>query len=355
MECYIVYDGFAIKTKNGYTIFQLGGLNDAEVYERDCFGKERTRFARGWSFWAPTNHVDVMDSPADDVLAATRKMTDKRGYHWSYRTSGNLVDDAGLLRWVKNCIKNAVTFEGLLRANDLPYLELSLIENISPNPANHWLCSRKCLERRVYTEKEFSQWVKDAKAILATAADMYTAVYGLPVDGFNHPYKAAIVSPNDKFLIKAGNNYLTGYELDYGDDGKPYLAACSWGPSEFVKSGRRDPEQFSFVEAEKLQGLYAAFMRGMKISDRRGVKIVSAKTLDAAKALDARRVYVVQYPDGWYATKKAACPCDGTMYINKARHFTEKEAETFVENAPKVYGLLSIKLDTARESAGTNA
>lgn len=184
MSYSIMYDRQVIKTPTGYTFAILCGDNN--VYETD------RRRARDWSCW-------VLNKTEAELDTFFKSMTG-RTYQEHFKCNGKWVDDAGLIRWYKNGVKNAKTVEEFMAL----YCSIRCYVAIWDGDQR----SEK-LDRYVHSTDEFLQWISEVEALQknATTEHIYPATSFGTREALRLPRKMPKL--RGRVYVKYKSKYLT--------------------------------------------------------------------------------------------------------------------------------------------------
>ncbi|MBQ3009818.1 MAG: hypothetical protein IJA20_02470 [Methanocorpusculum sp.] len=107
MSYTIEYNRQFLRSERGITPVWLSGSNN--VWEPRPYGRERR--CREWNCF-----MNLLGAPEAEIMEAVQNMCGGP-YQEHWKSNGRWVDDAGLIRWAKNGIRDACTVEELLSRN----------------------------------------------------------------------------------------------------------------------------------------------------------------------------------------------------------------------------------------------
>lgn len=249
MSYTIMYDRQFIRSAKGFTPAILAGSNN--VWGGMWSSNRR---ARSWSVFG--NKLAQTDQ---ELLSMAESMTGSP-YQEHWMQNGKWVDDAGLICWMINGIKNAATMEEIIAVN--PFQSVNCKLHIWES-TTLWPEELPC---RVKTNEEFDLWVEQANARIAELNDKKNVTI-YPIVEFS--FEDKIYHPKNKpmpaqVLVKQGKRYLV--EVGYRDNGVVY--STHWSVNV------KDANVFSASEATALLK-----MQGQRILGR--IKFVNASLKDA--------------------------------------------------------------------------
>lgn len=296
MSYSIMYDRQFIKSSQGITPCVLAGDNNVWTGS----GKYERR-ARDWSVIG--NQLAMSEK---ELLALAESWTGGQ-YQEHWMQNGKWVDDAGLMRWMKNGIKNAATIEEIISVNRFHSINCFL---------SVWTKEDHKIELDVYAKDntEFDAWIEQANSRIAELKSQKNSVF--PVvriksefsnNKLQHPKPADAITP-ETVILKRGQLYLESFERN--KDGK--IRTASW--SHYIKEALELPYN------EAIAYMKEGFEWGNKT-----VKIVDAATKQLpynavikiigesynghfVRKITARKISFSTTPDGamHYRDKKAA-------------------------------------------------
>ena len=288
MSYTIEYDKIFLKSGAGYTPLWLAG--DSNCYEGS--GRNQRR-VRDWSVFM--SQLGVTEEKLMERIQPL--LGGPYQEHWQRR--GKWVDDKGLVTWVKNGCKNAVSIEQLIEANRFGAIKCCVMESYMKMSSFSY----------IHTTDELDDWIKAAKEEIAAGKDFYPRItlnYGEPVRHLSKP--------------KAQD------ELVVVKDGKYFVSERSPGSISTSKN-RREAMIFSVDDAKEI------------LRDFPKCKIVSASVLDApcniiVEVDDGSGIpnYLVGFP-GPYKVRYTASIKGAKRYSTKAA--AEKAAQTAKRRYPE--------------------
>lgn len=202
----ILFNWQFLRSKEGLTPVVLSGANNVSITKRAKNGRLFEVSEREW--WCLFNLIGVTDEEFFDKI---RSMTGKTYQeHWKY--GGKWVDDAGLLRWANNAVKNAASIEDVLLLNRPVYLYAEAHINIWPKEGEDgW--SRNVLRETIRTTEELDDWIRRARDIIAKAKEEKRAVY--PIIRYSkEKFLKAKALPDELFLLRGRNQYVQNITVD---------------------------------------------------------------------------------------------------------------------------------------------
>lgn len=202
----IMYNWQFLRSKEGLTPVVLSGSNNVTVTKRARNGRLYESGERDW--WCLFNLIGVTD---EEFLDKIRSMTGKTYQeHWKY--AGKWVDDAGLLRWANNAVKNAASIEDVLLLNRPAYLYAEANIIIWPKEGEDgW--SRNVLRETIHTTEELDDWIRQAREIITKAKEEKRAVY--PIIRYSkEKFLKAKSLPDEIFLQRGKNQYVQDITVD---------------------------------------------------------------------------------------------------------------------------------------------
>lgn len=202
----IMYNWQFLRSKEGLTPVVLTGSNNVTVTKRARNGRLYESGERDW--WCLFNLIGVSD---EEFLDKIRSMTGKMYQeHWKY--SGKWVDDAGLLRWANNAVKNAASIEDVLLLNRPVYLYAEAYINIWPKEGEDgW--SKKILQETIRTTEELDAWIRQAREVIAKAKEEKRDAY--PIIRYSkEKFLKVKTLPNELFLLRGRNQYVRDITVD---------------------------------------------------------------------------------------------------------------------------------------------
>lgn len=288
MSYTIEYDKIFLKSASGFTPLWLVGDNNC--YEG--IGRNQRR-ARDWSVF-----MSLIGVSEDDLMEAIQPMIGgSYQEHWQRR--GKWVDDKGLVSWVKNGCKNAVTIEELIEVNRFVAIKCCVMESYMKMLSSCY----------IHSTAELDNWIKEAKERIAADKNCYPLIilnYGEPV---RHPSKLKV--QDELVVVKYGQSFV-----------------CKWSPGSISTCRERKKAMiFSLEDAKTV------------LRDFPKCKIVSASVLDApcniiVEVDDSTGIphYLVGFP-GPYKVRYTASINGAKRYSTKAA--AEKAAQTAKRRYPK--------------------
>ncbi|WP_281692295.1 hypothetical protein [Agathobaculum desmolans] len=295
MSYTIEYDRQFIKSRHGITPCWLAGDNNVTEIRG---GYERR--ARDWSVF-----YNLLGVTEEEIMAAVQSSLGGYGEHW--RKGGKWVDDAGLIRWIKNGCKHAAALEDILALNHFS----AVFCYVSVWGENQ---SRE-LERYVSNTAEFDRWIVEAKALIKAKRDEGREAFPIVKWGeepLRHPDPT--LTDETKVLIRLGKSYLSE---------RPSDAGSSWS---------RDIRKSFVFTAKEAKEIIAANRFGW----------LAESTIVSAKRLEEPYNVVIRVSDALrecgYVFQKTATRIRLTNTAKNARHFAnERAAEKAIKKYQKEY------------------
>ena len=161
------------------------------------------------------------------------------GYQEHWMRGGKWVDDAGLIRWVKNNSRNAYLLEDVLAENHLRSV------NCYVSVWGAGYSYRREAEAICSTTRELDDWIRLSQKVIAdrkTAGEQAFPAIDFPRENIRRPRKCMLPDAS-KVLLKHGNGYLQDCQKD----------AVSWTRS--IKNAR----VFTREEADAILDTCSAF------------------------------------------------------------------------------------------------
>lgn len=198
-----LYDKQFIRSDKGITPAVMVGDNNVWTGN----GKYQRR-ARDWSVLG--NNITV----SEEQLLALAKSWTGGAYQEHWKQNGKWIDDAGLMRWMKNSIKSAASVEEIIIANAFNSIQCYLSVWIGDNHYDE-------LRTYVHSTKEFDLWTEQVNARIAEIKSQKEN-HAFPIVKFtsefdneklNHPRLTKAVKP-EKVIIKNKGKYLTEFTKD---------------------------------------------------------------------------------------------------------------------------------------------
>lgn len=191
MSYTIEYNKQFIKSEAGITPCWLAGDNNVT----QGYGTYERR-ARDWGCFH--NLIGVTE---EDILESVQPCLGGYGEHW--KKNGKYIDDAGLIRWIKNGVKSAATVEEIICANPISSIKCYL--SVWGKDFEH------CNESLSYckTTEEFDSWIALAKqrtAELKAEEKSAYPVVDFTIENLRHPITKELP---DRVLFQKGNMYLS--------------------------------------------------------------------------------------------------------------------------------------------------
>lgn len=186
MSYTIEYDKIFLKSASGFTPLWLVGDNNC--YE----GRGRNqRRVRDWSVF-----MSLIGVSEEKLMESIQPMIGgSYQEHWKRR--GKWVDDKGLVSWVKNGCKNAVTIEELIEVNRFVAIKCCVMESYMKMLSSCY----------IHSTAELDDWIKEAKEKIAAGKNYYPQItlnYGEPV---RHPAKPK--KQDELVVVKYGQSFVS--------------------------------------------------------------------------------------------------------------------------------------------------
>lgn len=201
MSYSIMYDAQFIRSNSGITPVVLMGDNN--VSEQHWNGSRFIwRRSRDWNCF-----MNLLGASEQEVLDSVEKLTGGQ-YQEHWMRGNKWVDDEGARRWAKNGIKNAASLEEILDINGRKSAQVCI---------SVWRGCNHTYEKNEYitNTSDLDLWIREAKDLIA-AVKKNKANSAFPIikfwEGMNHPVRH---SNSEKFVLKAGNAYLSAAGSDY--------------------------------------------------------------------------------------------------------------------------------------------
>lgn len=141
-----------IRSERGITPLSLRGDSNFTGSRLDRCGRPHSYIVKRW---CPIfNMVGVKESSLLDSAKASTGRDSQQ--HW--RSSGKWIDDAGLMRWCKSGIQNAMTLEEIREQNPRLHLRCSLCTHL---PGEFGIVT---LQKDANSTEEFDAWIDAAHA-----------------------------------------------------------------------------------------------------------------------------------------------------------------------------------------------
>ena len=191
MSYSILYNSVFLKSERGITPVVLKGDNN--VYDTDGHGRS-VRRARDW-----TCFDNRLANTEEELIARVSELEDMDEIWWHH---GRYVNGAGLLRWMKNGIKNAVPIEALLENNRQNHVSCYISvwgpERYEGRFCNEWIS----------TTEAFDSWIDKAREFVATCNKDWSPFYVVKFQ--SEDIRALTVSrkPNDMVILKSSRGYV---------------------------------------------------------------------------------------------------------------------------------------------------
>lgn len=236
MSYTILYNTIFLRSGEGITPCVLIGSNN-------CYDASNRRRDRNWSIF-----LNQPGTTEKTLLTAIEPWLGGYQEHWM--RGGKWVDDAGLIRWVKNNSRNAYLLEDVLTENHLRSV------NCYVSVWGAGFSYRKEAEAICSTTQELDAWIRLSQKVIAdreTAGEQAFPAIDFPRENIRRPRKCMLPDAS-KVLLKHGNGYLQDCQKD----------AVSWTRS--IKNAR----VFSREEAAAILDTCSAF------SSIRNARVVAA-------------------------------------------------------------------------------
>ena len=236
MSYTILYNTIFLRSGEGITPCVLIGSNN-------CYDASNRRRDRNWSIF-----LNQPGTTEKTLLTAIEPWLGGYQEHWM--RGGKWVDDAGLIRWVKNNSRNAYLLEDVLTENHLRSV------NCYVSVWGAGFSYRKEAEAICSTTQELDAWIRLSQKVIAdreTAGEQAFPAIDFPRENIRRPRKCMLPDAS-KVLLKHGNGYLQDCQKD----------AVSWTRS--IKNAR----VFSREEAAASLDTCSAF------SSIRNARVVAA-------------------------------------------------------------------------------
>ncbi|MEG1926732.1 MAG: hypothetical protein RR415_13405 [Ruthenibacterium sp.] len=303
MSYLILYDRQFIRSTQGLTPAVMMGDNNVWT------GGRYQRRARDWSVIG--NRLALSE---EQLLALAESWTCGL-YQEHWKQGGKWVDDAGLLRWMKNGIKNAATIEEIISVNRFRSVECLL---------SVWAERKHKTELNVYVKsnEEFDSWVEQAGlriAELKNGQGNGNCVYPIirftsefSDDKMQHPKVMSTVNSPETVILKRGCNYLTEIVKDESKN----VNSTSW------ERNVKNALEMSYNEAVLL------------MREFRGWSLGAAQIVDASvkqlpynaviRMIDAQNRYGSY--DGYFIRNITATRVTFSHAEDGAKHYRDKKA-----------------------------
>ena len=297
MSYMIVYDSQMIKTSTGYIFTVLHGDNN--VWE--CNNRRR---ARNWNCWC-------FNQSEEEIINYFQSWCGKE-YQEHFQLNGKWVDDAHLMRWVKNNLKNARTIDEILEISRLHSPECSITVYNNSLPFRDEGHRKEELDTFIRNNGMMDEWCKKAKERKDNKLPN-EEIYIMVSFGYGKALKLGKkTTPKGNVIIKCRkprNAYVTELEKNTVSRSPNIYEAKIFENYEQAKSQIKDScwEMSDFV-------------------------IVSADNALINKNKD--RDYVVSFCKGLqesYYVKGTKSGFRHSGYVSSAKKMTEKEAEKTIE------------------------
>ena len=236
MSYTILYNTIFLRSGEGITPCVLIGSNN-------CYDASNRRRDRNWSIF-----LNQPGTTEKTLLTAIEPWLGGYQEHWM--RGGKWVDDAGLIRWVKNNSRNAYLLEDVLTENHLRSVNCYVSvwgAGFSYQREAEAICS---------TTRELDDWIRLSQKVIMdrkTAGEQAFPAIDFPRENIRRPRKCMLPDAS-KVLLKHRNGYLQDCQKD----------AVSWTRS--IKKAR----VFTREEADAILDTCSAF------SSIRNARVVAA-------------------------------------------------------------------------------
>lgn len=267
MSYTIEYARQFIRSEKGITPCWLAGDNN--VTEPTLKGRERC--ARSWSVFH-----NLLGVTEQDILDSIQDTLGGYGEHW--KRNGKWVDDAGLIRWIKNGCKQTATVEEIIGANRMR--SLSCHVSVWGPEWKH----ETMLNKGVSTTEEFDAWIVDVEALRAEMRAKGPGYSVYPVVDFyveklNHPRPVSASTP-EKVIVRRGNGRAAMYLAELS---RPVQSPNSWR-SSWCKDIKK--------------AMVLQYDEAMRLRTEVGLDWIRKGTLLDASAKDAPYNAAIRFVDG---------------------------------------------------------
>ena len=198
MSYTICFDKQFIKSNRGITPCWLAGDNNVT---RPTY-KGREAVARDWCVFH-----NMIGTTEEALISHIQPFL--HGYEQHWKQNGKWVDDAALIRWLKNGCKNAAFIEDILAANRLKCVRVyASIWYPETETCKYFDCHKTELDKRVSTTEELDGWIDEFNA--RKKNKNYEAIFPVIDFGENkliHPITKT-PDPEKRYVMKRGNHYI---------------------------------------------------------------------------------------------------------------------------------------------------
>lgn len=193
MSYRILYNSVFVKSELGITPVILSGDNN--VYDTDGHGRSIRR-SRDWGCFQ--NRL----AESEEKLLAEAKRFYEDDEVW--RKKGHTVTGAGLVRWMQNGVRTAMTLEDIFRINGISRVLCYIIRWEADESSR----SKRVCQKYVLSTEDFDTWVKEAKQFAAEHKDGYNFfIVNFVRENIHKKEKRADA---DMVILKSANGYLSG-------------------------------------------------------------------------------------------------------------------------------------------------
>lgn len=194
MSYSILYNTIFLRSAEGITPCILSGCNN-------CYDAGNRRRDRSWSIF-----LNRLGTTEEEMLTAIEPWLGGYEEHWMRRNKW--VDDAGLIRWVKNNARNAYSLESVLEANHFTSVRCYIDvwgSGYTHSEEDEAICA---------TTQELDIWIRKARKAIDERKASGRSVYPIisfPCEDMRRPQKETL--PNAaRVLLMHGSMYLKGYQ-----------------------------------------------------------------------------------------------------------------------------------------------
>lgn len=306
----ILYNTVFLRSEEGITPVVLSGCSNVFNLKTTAAGHTIETRERSWECYQSLIGV------SEETLMERVKSFTGHEYqeHWKYH--GKWVDDAALMKWATNAIKNAATTEDLLLVNSPIFLRMTAYISVWPK-GDGW--SRRAVEKSIYSTAELDEWIREARTYMEKSKEQGNTCY--PIIEFNHEdFMKPRALPDEIFLVRKGA-YLSNIEIN--EEGN--IRSVSYGKKEKGK-------KFTKAEYLKLLAMPSSYML-------KGFRPVSAF---AKKSVNQKPAIIVVSQEGSsicrYVRKVSAYRVSMCAEPRGAKQFVSmRNAETSAEKLNKKY------------------
>lgn len=232
MSYEIMYNWQFLRSAEGLTPVVLMGSSNVTEASWSRANRRTERRARDW--FCLFNMLGVTD---DEFLAQIKSMTGGE-YQEHWKQNGKWVNDATLVRWGQQNVKNAASIEDVLQLNRPFFLSAECYISLWPKPGEDgW--SKQVLSRAIHTTEELDNWIREARQVIAKAKSEKRSVY--PIVRFSKEnfmrYKPL---PETIVLKKGQKSFVQNIEVR---DGRNYVSGVSY-TQEIQKAKKFKREEY---------------------------------------------------------------------------------------------------------------